>query len=160
MACLTSYYRDSGAPKPNGPRRIGVTALIEREETVLVERRADNVAEEWAFIGGGLGDDDSLLGALHREVLEETGFELAHATLFGVFSDPTRIVAYPDGNVCSFVSIVFRVVPQGTAEPVLSNESREMRFIRRAELATIEFWPAHRPIRDAYLEFDDRVIVA
>jgi hypothetical protein len=46
---LTSYYRDSGAPKPNGPRRIGVTALIEREETVLVERRADNVAEESPF---------------------------------------------------------------------------------------------------------------
>ena len=59
-----------------------------------------------------------------------------------------------------FVSVAFRVVPGGRSEPVLSDESREMRFVPRDELATIEFWPAHHPIRYAYLEFDDKVVVA
>ena len=157
---MTSYYRDSEAPKPNVSRRIGVTALIERDGTILVEHRADNVADEWAFIGGGLGDDESLVGALHREVREETGLEIGHATLFGLFSDPTRIIAYPDGNVCSFVSIVFRVVPVGTAKATLSAESREMRFVSWRKLATLEFWPTQRPIRDAYLSDDGHVVVA
>ena len=155
---MTSYYRDPDAPEPNVPRRIGVTALIERDGTILVEHRADNLTDEWAFIGGGLADHDSLVDALHREVREETGFEIAHATLFGLFSDPTRIIAYPDGSICSFVSVVFRVAPEGTAEPTLSAESREMRFVPRGALATLEFWPAQRPIRDAYVT-DDRVVV-
>jgi len=157
---LTSYYRDPEAPKPNVPRRIGVTALIERDGKILVEHRADNIADGWAFIGGGLGDGDSLLDALHREVKEETGFEIARATLFGLFSDPTRIISYPDGNICSFVSIVFHVVPEGADEPSLSDESRGMRFVARDRLAALEFWPAQRPIRDAYLAFDGNVVVA
>lgn len=137
-----------------------MTALIERDGNILVEHRADNATDEWAFIGGGLGNDDSLLAALHREVREETGFDITHARVFGLFSDPTRIISYPDGNICSFVSIVFHVVPEGADEPSLSDESRRMRFVARDELAALEFWPAQRPIRDAYLAFDGSVVVA
>ena len=148
---MPSYYRDPAALAPNVPRRVGVTVLIERDGAILVERRADNDADEWAFIGGGLGEDEPLLAALHREVREETGFEIVDATLFGLFSDPTRVIAYPDGNICRVVSIVFHVVPDGMAEPVLSDESREMRFVPRHELTSFDFWPAQRPIRDAVM---------
>ena len=157
---MTSYYRDPHAPTPNVPRRVGVTALVERDEAILVERRADNDADEWAFIGGGLRDDESILAALHREVREETGFEIADASLFGLFSDPTRIIAYPDGNICSFVSVVFRVVPDGLAEPILSAESREMQFVRRSELDSLDFWPSQCPIRDAVVAKPTGIAVA
>jgi len=157
---MPSYYRDPDSPTPNVPRRVGVTALIERDGAILVERRADSDADEWAFIGGGLGEDEPLLAALHREVREETGYEIAEATLFGVFSDPTRIIAYPDGNICRVVSIVFRVVPEGTGEPVLSEESREMRFVPRLELGALEFWPAQRPMRDALVAGATGIVIA
>ncbi|MGH3134242.1 MAG: NUDIX hydrolase [Gaiellaceae bacterium] len=157
---MPSYYRDPDAPAPTVPRRVGVTALIERDGAILIERRADNDADEWAFIGGALGEDEPLLAALRREVREETGFEVADAALFGLFSDPTRIIAYPDGNVCRVVSIVFHVVPRGAAEPVLSDESREMRFVRRPELAALDFWPAQIPIRDALVAGPPGVVVA
>lgn len=157
---MTSYYRDAAAPAPNVPRRIGVTALLERDGAVLVERRADNPAKEWAFVGGGLRDDETILEALHREVREETGFELASASLFGLFSDPTRVIAYPDGNVAGFVSIAFRAVPAGGDDPVPSDESREMRFVRHDVLADLELWPVHRPIREAYLSGASAVVVA
>ena len=146
---MSSYYRDRVAPTPNQPRRIGVTALIERDGVILVERRVDD-PHRWAFIGGTLEEDECVLDALHREVREETGFEIERSDLFGVFSDPTRIVAYPDGNVCRVVSIAFRVTP-GAGEPTPSDESAGMRFVTGDELVGLPFWPAHQPIRDAFL---------
>jgi 8-oxo-dGTP pyrophosphatase MutT (NUDIX family) len=160
LRAMPSYYRDPGAPVPNVPRRIGVTALIEREGVFLVERRADSDAHEWAFVGGRLGEDESLLGALHREVCEETGFVIERALLFGLFSDPTRIVSYPDGNICRITSIAFRVTPLGGDGPRPSAESSEMRFVSRDELARLPFWPAHQPIRDALLQESGRPVVA
>jgi hypothetical protein len=54
---VPSWYRDPEAPTPNGPRGIGVTALIERDGTVLVERRSDSDVLEWAFIGDAYLDE-------------------------------------------------------------------------------------------------------
>jgi 8-oxo-dGTP pyrophosphatase MutT (NUDIX family) len=147
---VPSYYRDPRAPEPNVPRRVGVTALIERDGEFLVERRVDD-AHEWAFIGGTLEQDEPLLDALRREVREETGFEIERARLLGLFSDPTRIVAYPDGTVCRVLSVAFRVAPRGNAEPTPSGESAGMEFVSREKLARLTFWPAQRPIRDALL---------
>ncbi len=147
---MSSYYRDPDAPAPNVPRRVGVTALIERDGAILVERRADD-PDRWAFIGGTLEESERALEALHREVREETGFAIEDAELLGVFSDPTRIVAYPDGNVCRVLSIAFCVTPNGQGEPVSSEESAGMRFVQREELARLAFWPAHVPILEALL---------
>jgi ADP-ribose pyrophosphatase YjhB (NUDIX family) len=155
---MPSYFRDADAPAPNTPRRVGVTALIERDGAFLVERRADD-RDEWAFIGGRLEEDEPVLEALHREVGEETGFAIERAELLGVFSDPSRIVAYPDGHVCRVLSIAFRVSPAGAAAPTLSAESSEMRFVSEEELARLPFWPVHRPIRDALLRREGRPVV-
>ncbi len=112
FAGMPSWYRDPTAPEPNVPRKIGVTALIERDGSFLVEQRVDD-PDVWAFIGGTVEDDEQLLDALAREVLEETGFAIEHARLLGLFSDPTRIGAYPDGTVCRILSVAFRVTPRG-----------------------------------------------
>ena len=148
---MPSYFRDPEAPYPNVARRVGVAAVIERAGAFLVERRADDDAGGWAFVGGGLREDESAVDALHREVREETGFAIAEAELLGVFSDPTRIISYRDGNVCRLLSLAFRVVPAGDDDPVPSDESAEMRFVTRAELETLPVWPVHQPIRDALL---------
>jgi ADP-ribose pyrophosphatase YjhB (NUDIX family) len=155
---MPSYYRDPSAPGPNLPPRVGVTALIERDGGFLVERRADD-PHEWAFIGGRLEMHEDLLETLRREVLEETGLAIERAELFGVFSDPTRIVAYPDGNICRVVSIAFRVSAREDAQPVLSDESSEMLFVSPGELARLPFWPIHRPIRDALLRGSNGPVV-
>ena len=155
---MPSYYRDPDAPAPNVPRRVGVTALIERDGAFLVERRADD-PDRWAFIGGTLEDDEQILDALDREVREETGLSIERAKMLGVFSDPTRIVAYPDGNVCRVLSIAFRVTPNERREPVPSEESAGMRFVPRDELVQLAFWPAHAPILEALLRQPDAPVV-
>ena len=54
---MPSYYRDPEAPTPNVPRRVGVTALIERDGAFLVERRVDD-PDRWAFVGGTLEENE------------------------------------------------------------------------------------------------------
>jgi 8-oxo-dGTP pyrophosphatase MutT (NUDIX family) len=146
---VPSYYGDPDAPEPNGPRRIGVIGIVERDGRVLVQRRADDGA--WDFVGGALGEEETVLEALAREVHEESGLQVLEASLLGIFSDPSRIIEYPDGSVCRLLSIVFRVAADAR-EPRKSEESLELRFVERGELAEMDVWPSVRPVRDAYLE--------
>lgn len=139
------------------PRRTGAAALIEREGRYLLERRSDDGS--WGFPGGSVDDGENVLDALRREVLEETGLRVHTAKLFGIFSDPSRIIAYPDGNVCRVLSLVFRVeVKDGTAKA--SDESLELGWYTLAELAAVDLFPVQRPIRDALLSDPDGVVVA
>ena len=153
---MPSYYRDPRAPAPNEPRRVGVIALLERGAAVLLQRRSDD--GEWDFIGGRLDEEETILDALRREVREETGLGIVEPTLLGIYSDPTRIVEYPDGNVCRLLSVVFRG-SAGAGEPRPSDESLELPFVARDELRELDVWPAVCPIRDAYLAAPDRVVV-
>jgi 8-oxo-dGTP pyrophosphatase MutT (NUDIX family) len=154
---VPSHFRDPDAPQPNIPRRIGVIALVERDGALLLQRRADD--GDWDFVGGNLEEDETVLDALHREIREETGLEIRNATFFGVFSDPARIVTYPDGKSCHLLTLVFRVEPEPGVEPRRSPESLELRFVDRAELTRIDLWPSSRPIRDAFLGDPPDIVV-
>ena len=96
--------------------RPGVSAVI-RDETgrVLLQQRTDNGC--WGLPGGAVEFGESVLEALHREVLEETGLTIAVERLVGVYSHPDQhqIVTYPDGNVFHFVSTCFAARPTGGA---------------------------------------------
>lgn len=120
----TFHVDDPHAPTPNVPRAMGapIVLLDEAGERVLLEHRSDS--DRWGLFGGGVDDDESVTDALHREVMEETGLRLAEHHLLGVFSNPTRIAAYPDGNVRQVVAVTFigRLAP---GELRLSEESRE-----------------------------------
>ena len=155
---MPSYYRDPAAPTPNCPLKVGVCVIVEMDGGVLVDRREDDGS--LAFTGGTLEDGELVEDAVARELFEETGLEVLSATFLGVFSDPTRIVAYRNGSVHRILSLAFVVVPRPGAEPRISNESLELSVMSRDRLRELSFWPAHRPIRDAYLAFDGNVVVA
>jgi 8-oxo-dGTP pyrophosphatase MutT (NUDIX family) len=156
--CVPSWYRDPNAPSPNQPRRAGGCFLVEVDGGVLIDRRRDDGA--FALTGGALDEGESVLDCLARELREETGLEVDSARLLGVFSDPTRLVAYPDGAVNRLLSLAFVVTPRPGREPQPSDESIELRVMSRSELRDLPIWPAHRPIRDAYLVFDGTPVVA
>ena len=94
--------------------RPGVSAVIfDAEGRVLLQQRTDN--GNWGIPGGAVEFGESVLAALHREVLEETGLTIEVRRLIGVYSDPEhhQIVTYADGNVFHFVSTCFEAEPTG-----------------------------------------------
>jgi ADP-ribose pyrophosphatase YjhB (NUDIX family) len=122
-----------------------------------VEHRSDS--DRWAFIGGRVRDDESLMTALRREVLEETGLEIERFQLFGLFSDPSRIIAYGDGHTVNLLTAVFRADVPGGAITTVSEESRELRFVTPDELRALRIAETHDPIRRRYLESPRDVVV-
>lgn len=144
------FYRNPDAPKPNVPDSLGVVALIERDGALLLEARRDD--GRWGLIGGGVERDESLGDALIREIAEETALAVTGYALFGTFSDPSRIIQYPDGSVMRFVSLVYRVAVADFAPLRRSHESRELRFFAPDELDALAIVETHRHIVDHYLK--------
>ena len=143
---------DPAAPEPNHRRTLSVIALIERDESLLLERRSD--APLWSLIAGMVEDTETLTDALRREVFEETGLTVTNYELFGTFSDPTRIVSYPDGNVYRIASFVYAVGVASFDDLRPSSESEELRFSPKAELLTLDLPPTQRPVVDKLLSGD------
>ena len=138
------YYRDPTAPEPNRPRTLSVIALIERDGSLLLERRVD--APLWSLIAGHVHDDETLADALRREVREETGLTVSSYDLFGTFSDPSRIVSYPDGNVYRVASFVYTVAVTSFGGLRASAESEELRFFSKSELPALEMPATQQPV--------------
>lgn len=94
--------------------RPGVSAvIIDGEGRILLQQRTDNGM--WGLPGGAVEFGESVLEALHREVMEETGLTVEVERLVGVYSHPDihQIITYPDGNVFHFVSTCFACRPTG-----------------------------------------------
>lgn len=67
----------------------GVHALIERDDRVLLGRRAfDPGAGCWGLPGGFLEEGEEPLAGLKREIREETGLEIEPGELFGTWLQP------------------------------------------------------------------------
>jgi ADP-ribose pyrophosphatase YjhB (NUDIX family) len=128
---------------------LGVAALIQRNGTLLLERRAD--APLWSLIAGRVENDESLTDGLRREVLEETGLVVARCELFGTFTDPTRIVAYPDGAVMRVASFVYRVAVESFDGLRASEESEELRFFAKGDLLRLDVPATQRPVFERYV---------
>jgi mutator protein MutT len=120
------------------PARIVVTAaVIEQEDRILVTRRPRGVhlAGLWEFPGGKCDQAEPLTRCLEREILEELGTACRIGPeLFTVSHQ------YPDRTVELHF---FACTLDGQPRPLLD---QEMRWVPRAELATLEF-----PAADAAL---------
>jgi ADP-ribose pyrophosphatase YjhB (NUDIX family) len=53
--------------------RIRVSAILRREDRILLCRHEKGEKEHWLLPGGGVNSGESLVDALHRELLEEVG---------------------------------------------------------------------------------------
>ena len=146
---MSFFYRDPAAPTPNRPTSPGVVALVVRDGALLLECRSDS--GRWGLIGGAVDPHDSLHDALCREVAEETNLRVTSYALFGTFSDPSRIIQYPDGSVIRILTLAYTVAVESFAPLRLSHESTGLRFFPPAELATLDIVETHRHIVDHWL---------
>ncbi len=102
--------------------RIGTQTIVENEDGgILMLLRED--FRLWTIPGGGLDAGETLQEGASREVLEETGIEVAFKDIIGVYE-------IDRGNHYVFV---FSAKPVG-GEPTTSSESLEVRYFQPAEL--------------------------
>lgn len=104
--------------------------------------------ERWGLVGGAVEPGESVGEALRREVFEETNLTVAGCGLFGVFTDPTRIAEYPDGNVVRLIFESFDSLRK-------SGESLELRFFDKHSLRTLDIVETARPVIEAHLGSGD-----
>ncbi len=88
--------RRFGDPPERGRRyrlRPGVYAVLPRGRDLLLTHQADPTPE-FQLPGGGIDPGESPLAALHREVLEETGWRIAPRRRLGAFRRFTFMPEY------------------------------------------------------------------
>ncbi len=114
-----------------GRSRLVVSAVIYAENKVLLVRRAphDSYPGMWEFPGGGVDDEiddekgESVVDALRREVLEETGIVLPIFPTGEVLVHPTRTA----------LRVVLRFDLESIPGVTLSDEHDEGRFLSLEE---------------------------
>ena len=90
-----------------GELRLGCSAIIfdPTREKVLLTQRTDN--GQWCLPSGRVEAGESVAEACVREVFEETGLIARVTRLVGIYSDPDKLVVYPDGNKAHIVALSF-----------------------------------------------------
>ena len=123
--------------------RLGCSATIfdDSRQKILLTRRTDNGL--WCLPGGGVDAGESVSEACEREVLEETGLVVRVKKLFGVYSDPHRIVEYADGNQFQIVALNFEAEVVG-GELIVSEETTAAHFFDREQMKTLDIMEPHR----------------
>lgn len=144
------YFNDPNAPNPNRPNHIGTCAIILHKGKLLLDRRSD--CDYWALIGGALEITETLEECIIREIKEETGLCISPNMLefLEVASDPSRIIAYPDGNIIRSLSAVYKIEVDYDHPLLCSHESKELRFFFPDELTDINIVATHRHLLEEY----------
>jgi 8-oxo-dGTP pyrophosphatase MutT (NUDIX family) len=82
----------------------GVTAVVLREEQILLVRRADN--GRWTPVTGIIDPGEEPADAAIRETLEEAGVQAVAERL--VMVHVTHPIVYPNGDQAQYLDLVFR----------------------------------------------------
>jgi 8-oxo-dGTP pyrophosphatase MutT (NUDIX family) len=125
-----------------GKLRVGCSvAIFEAGRTqILLTRRTDN--GQWCLPGGGMDPGESAAECAAREVREETGLEVQITRLVGVYSDPNRLIEYPDGKKVQIVAIHFEAEVTG-GELGLSNETSEYGYFTLKQAEKLDMLHGH-----------------
>jgi ADP-ribose pyrophosphatase YjhB (NUDIX family) len=102
----------------------GVTAVIRRDDELLLVERADN--GRWAPVTGIVDPNEAPGVCAVREAREETGVEIRVDRLAGVFVVPD--VTYANGDRASYVDLTFACTWLDGEAHVADDESTDVRW--------------------------------
>lgn len=122
-------------PRPAVATDIAVFTLRERALSVLlIRRKLEPFAGEWALPGGFLQESEDLDACARRELEEETGVRLALLHHVGNFSAPDRD---PRGRVISVA--YFALTPSAELEPKAATDASDAEWFALAEVPDLAF---------------------
>lgn len=135
------YINDPNAPKANSIVPSVTAVALNKAGEVLLIHKTDN--DLWALPGGGVDVGESVADAAVRETKEETGFDVEVTGLVGLYTNPTHVMAYDDGEVRQQFSICFTARIVG-GELRTSSESKEVAFVAPERLDGLNVHPSMR----------------
>lgn len=157
MARRIDYYDNPEAPAANSIVPSVNVVVTNAHDDVLLIRRSDN--DNWALPGGAIDLGESLTHAAVRDTREESGIEIEITGLAGIYTDPKHIIYYiSDGEARQEFSIVLTARASG-GSPETSEESSEVRWIPKDELASYQMDRSMRLRVDHYLQNSDEPFI-
>lgn len=90
---MTRRIGEPVKPQVAYKRRPGVYAILVRNDRVLLTHQAEP-DPEFQLPGGGIDPGEHLLPALHREVMEETGWRISNLRKLGAYRRYTYMPEY------------------------------------------------------------------
>lgn len=126
-----------------GKLAVGCSASVldETSEKMLLIKRTDN--GRWAVPGGYMEPGENFSEACEREVLEETGWEVAIEQLIGVYTSPDALLVYPDGNRWQLVVLHFAARTLRQVEE-RDDEATAVSFFTQPQTHQLEMGPLDR----------------
>jgi 8-oxo-dGTP diphosphatase len=112
-------------------------AIVTREATprvLLIRRKKDPFAGNWAMPGGFVDENERLIDAAKRELVEETGVTVADLEQLYTAGDPGRD---PRGWTVSVVYLA--QVDPGAVKPVAADDADEVGWFPLDKLPTLAF---------------------
>lgn len=117
----------------------GVSACIFDElGRVLVAHHVDT--RLWALPGGAVEPDEDPAAAVAREAREELGIGVTLHGLIGVYGGQEWRVSYTNGDLVSYVTIVYGCTAAGTPVALEAGEIDEVRFVADLDGLTTARW--------------------
>lgn len=101
---------------------------------LLIKRKYEPFKNKWAIPGGFVLNNESLEGAVERELQEETGVKINYLEQLYTFGDPSRD---PRGRVVSIA--YFGLVRPNTFKIVASTDASEVQWFNIEELPELSF---------------------
>jgi ADP-ribose pyrophosphatase YjhB (NUDIX family) len=143
----TDYHNDPNAPAANSLVPAASAVVTDDTGQIVLHRRTDN--DLWALPGGTMELGESLADTVIREVREETGLEVTLDYIVGVYSDPSHVFAYTNGEVRQEYSVCVACRITGGSLAVSDESTQLAKFTAN----DIEELPMHERIRVRILDF-------
>jgi 8-oxo-dGTP diphosphatase len=133
---FTCYFENGGKV---GLRHVTVSTIIIKDQKILLEKRGTFNGKpilesgKWAFVGGYMDRDETLIETAKREAMEETGWKIDNLKLFRIVDNPDR----PNDNERQNLSIIF-IASAISQEPVKCEEVTELKWFSLSDLPSKE----------------------
>lgn len=130
---------------------VSILVFDDRDRVLLVKHGDVNA---WTTPGGAVDPEERLADAAVREMWEETGLHVELVGVLGVYGGPEFTTTYSNGDVVSFVMIVFEGRTLGGTLRPDGQETLDLAWFGRAELGGLRIQPWVRQVVENAL--DDR----
>lgn len=128
--------------------------VTNEKEILLVKTRRDG---HWVFPGGQIEVGENLIDGVIREVKEESGMDVTVSHLVGVFSNTATYEGHSGVKIVpTKVMFDFVCKPVG-GEFNTSDETSDVRWVRKEDVLNMISAPALRTRYQAYLNFEGSV---